>query len=66
MRLTNRLRRLEQLLPADPGCPACRHRQRLVMVECQRQRDGSVVPLEPEPVPCAACGRTAEFIIRIV
>jgi hypothetical protein len=40
MRLSNRLRRLEQKLPNDPGCSACRHRQRMVMIECHRRRDG--------------------------
>jgi hypothetical protein len=64
MRLTKRLRRLEQKLPGDAGCPACRHRKHIVMIDCQRQRDGSVVPVEPEPAPRGACGRVGEFIVR--
>jgi hypothetical protein len=65
MRLDKRLQRLEEKLP-DPGCPGCRHRHRIVMVDCQRRRDGSVTPLEPVPAPCATCGRIPEFIVEIV
>jgi hypothetical protein len=65
MRLHNRLRRLEQKLP-DPGCPGCRHRDRVVVVDCQRQRDSSVTSLEPVPSPCTTCGRVPEFIVEIV
>jgi hypothetical protein len=36
------------------------------MVDCQRHRDGSVVPLEPMPVTCATCGRIPDFIVEIV
>jgi hypothetical protein len=67
MTLANRLRRLEQKSPADSGCTARRDRLgRVVTVECQRQRDESITPLEPEPVPCAACGRVGEFISQYV
>src|SRR5262249_51230335 len=60
------LRRLERSLP-DPGCLACCHRRgRIVMVDCQLQRDGSITALEALPVPCSACGRIAESILRIV
>jgi hypothetical protein len=38
----------------------------MVLTEYKRQGDVSVVPLEPEPVPCAACGGVGEFIVRIV
>jgi hypothetical protein len=65
MRLDKRLRDHEAKL-SDPGCPGCRHRRRIVMVDSQRQPDDSVTPLEPMPVPCATCGRTPEFIIEIV
>jgi hypothetical protein len=66
VRLTNRLRCLEQTLPTGPGSPACRHRKRFVTVNCQRQRDGSITTLEPEPPPCAGCGRVGEVVVRSV
>jgi hypothetical protein len=68
MRLSQRLRRLEARVPKpDPGCPACRHRRgRHVLVDCQAQRDGTVVPLQPLPAPCAACGKLPESIIEAI
>jgi hypothetical protein len=61
-----RLQRLEQKVP-DPGCLACRDRRgRIVTVDCQRQRDGSITALEPMPGACEACGQIAEFIVEIV
>jgi hypothetical protein len=65
MRLEARLRRLEAARP-DPGCRACQGRQRIVLVECQRERDDSVTPLEPLPAPCAACGCVPEFVVQII
>jgi len=36
------------------------------MVDCQRQRDDSVTPLQPMPVPCATCGAIPEFIVEVI
>lgn len=66
MTLRNRLRRLEQKVP-DPGCLGCRERRgRMVMVDCQAQRDGSVLPLDVLPVACAACGLAPEFVMEMI
>jgi hypothetical protein len=66
VKLNNRLRRLEQKRP-DPGCLACRDRRgRIVLVECRRQRDGSVTALQPMPAACAACGQVPEFITEVI
>jgi hypothetical protein len=67
MRLTNRLRSLERKLPADPDCPTCRGRRGyLVLVDCRRERDGSIALLQPLPAPCTACGQVAESIVKVV
>jgi hypothetical protein len=65
MRLRNRLRQLEQRLPA--GCPACRHRPGLVaLVTARKEPDEPPGPHESAPPPCAACGAVPEEIIKIV
>jgi len=62
-----RLRRLEQQISVARSCPACRHRQgRAVLIEAHKLPDGTVVPNEPEPVPCAVCGQVPERIIEVV
>jgi hypothetical protein len=35
-------------------------------VDCQAQRDGTVVPLQPLPAPCEACGKLPEFIMQAI
>jgi len=61
-----RLERLEQKVP-DPGCLACRDRRgRSVMVDADRQADGSVVLRDPEPEACAQCGIVPEFLITVI
>ncbi len=65
MRLLQRLKRLEQMVP-DPGCPGCRERRgRVVMVNCRQQRDGSFVPQEPMPTACAVCWKVPELVVEI-
>jgi hypothetical protein len=64
--LMQRLRRLERSVP-DPGCLARRDRRgRAVLVDCQEQRDGAVVPHRSLPAPCAACGKIPEIIMEAV
>ncbi len=66
MRLTQRLRRLEQAVP-DPGCPGCRERRgRVVMVNFRQQRDGSFVPQELMPMACTVCEKVPEFVVEIM
>jgi hypothetical protein len=67
VRLQARLRRLEQRLGRDTGCPACRHRQgRPELIECRELADGTVVLERPEPAPCAVCGTVPERIVRVI
>jgi hypothetical protein len=66
MKFDKRLERLECKVQ-DPGCPKCRDRRgRLVIVECRRQRDGSVKFLSPRPAVCEACGRLPEFVTEVI
>ncbi|HEY7159180.1 MAG TPA: hypothetical protein VH575_34870 [Gemmataceae bacterium] len=66
MSLRTRLQRLERKV-VDPGCPACRDRRgRIVFVMAQRLPDGTVVPQEEEPQPCARCGQVPEQIIEVI
>ena len=67
MRMTNRLRRLEEAagVGCDDGCPACRER-RVICVTSQRLPDGTTVPEGHWPAPCEACGGMPEIIIEAV
>ena len=66
MTMHRRLSRLEQTVGAgDPGCPACRHRSRVVFLNAQRQPDGTVTE-EGRAPRCEACGRGPDIIIRVV
>ena len=65
-KLPNLLRRLQKKLPADPGCPACRHRQgRIVMVEAERRPDASVVLRDQEPAACNQWGIVPEIVVMV-
>jgi hypothetical protein len=67
MRLRTRLRRLEQLIRVDRGCPACRSRRgQIKWVESQRQPDGTTVPLGDWPIPCELCGKVPEMLVEII
>jgi hypothetical protein len=67
MRLRTRLRRLEQLIRVDLGCPACRSRRgQSVSVETQRQPDGTTTSLGDWPKSCDVCGKIPEMILEIV
>jgi hypothetical protein len=67
VRLHARLRRLEQSIVADHGCPACQDRRgRAVLVEVHKDADGTVVSQEREPEPCARCGAVPERVIQVI
>ena len=67
MRLRTRLRRLEQLIRVDRGCPACRSRRgQILSVESQRQPDGTTTRLDELPKSCGVCGKIPEMIVEIV
>ena len=67
MRLHARLRRLEQQLLAEHGCPACRHRQGLTLLLVARQLpDGTLVSETQKPAPCTVCGQVPEQIIEVI
>jgi hypothetical protein len=67
MSVKSRLRRLERDLGVAHGCPACQHRQgRTVLVEARELPDGTVVPDQPKPAPCARCGEVPELIIQVI
>ena len=60
------LRRLEHCLRPDV-CPVCRDRHgRAVLIDAVELPDGTVVPRQPEPAPCARCGQIPEQIIRVI
>ena len=66
MNLRTRLQRLERL-KINTGCPACRDRRgRAVFLTARQLPDGTVVPVDEEPKPCARCGQVPEQIIEIV
>ncbi len=50
----------------DPGCPVCRRRGRHVLVDVQREADGSITQGSDYPKPCAACAKVPEFVIEVV
>ena len=68
MRSRVRLGRLERRMKVRPGdCAACRARHGLLVVLSARANaDGTVVPCEAEPEPCARCGNVPERIVQIV
>ena len=66
MKLHARLRRLERTT-VDAGCPACRERRgRIVLLTGQRLPDGTLAPVEDEPMPCVRCGQVPEQIIEVI
>jgi hypothetical protein len=66
VKMHRRLQRLEQKVP-DPGCLACGDRRgRIVMVETDRQADGSVVLQDQEPEACGLCGVVPEFVVTVI
>ena len=67
MSVKSRLRRLERDLSIARGCPACQHRQGLtVLVVACELPDGTVVPDQPQPAPCARCGQMPERIMKVL
>jgi hypothetical protein len=64
MKLHARLQRRERVL-VDAGCPACRHRRRLV-TRTATLSDGTLVWDSDEPQSCPRCGQISEPIIEIV
>ena len=68
MRLRTRLRRLEQRIAVDHGCPACRDRRsQSVITESRRLPDGTTEPVGDWPAPCIVCGNVPEWrIIEVV
>jgi hypothetical protein len=67
MGLRTRLEKLEQRVGPKGGCPACRVRRgqhRIVIVE--ELRDGTLLPAQGEPQPCARCGNVPEFVTTVV
>lgn len=65
MKLRARLQRLERSV-GDAGCPACRHRGRIVTRTATSLPDGTVVWDQDEPQPCVRCGQIPEQIIDII
>jgi hypothetical protein len=67
MRMHNRLCRLEQaVVTADPGCPVCRNRSRVVFTNAQRQPDGTITEAPGQVPHCEVCGRGPDIFIQVV